>query len=132
MVRSINNTPDDKIIERLRALTVNVLEPVREHFGPIRVSSGYRCEELNEAIGGASSSQHTFGEAADISSSSASPFIISNWIIENIPQFDQCIYEGSWVHISYSTRHINRKVSLTAVFTKNSPTQYMSGIIDKS
>ena len=55
------------IINNLKNLFQQVLEPLREHFGiPIVVSSGYRCPALNQAIGGVSNSQHLTGEATDI------------------------------------------------------------------
>jgi len=127
---SIDNTASNVIIARLTDLAVNVLEPLRSKFGPLHISSGYRCEELNEGIGGASSSQHMFGEAADVISHSVSEYELAKWAFENIKEFDQCIYEGRWLHISYSTRHLNRKVPLTAIFKKGQPTRYMNGIVD--
>ena len=65
--KGINNTPNSAIVSALTALIDNVLDPLREKWGaPIIVTSGYRCPALNRAIGGASGSQHTKGEAADI------------------------------------------------------------------
>jgi len=127
---SIDNTPSDEITARMKLLANAVLEPIRKHFGPLHISSGYRCEELNARIGGATASQHTFGEAADIISYSASPYTVSKWVEDNLENFDQCIYEGRWTHISFSNRHLNRKVLLTAVF-KNKKATYTSGIINK-
>ena len=43
------------------------LEALRDRIGiPIRILSGYRCPEHNRAVGGAASSQHLLGKAADI------------------------------------------------------------------
>ena len=48
----INNIPNKCVMENLDALVTNVLEPLREYLGcPLRVSSGYRCEELNRLVG---------------------------------------------------------------------------------
>ena len=66
MVNNIDNQPSEVEIERLRALCTHVLEPLRRRFGVIRVTSGYRCPELNRRVGGVSRSQHMRGEAADI------------------------------------------------------------------
>lgn len=109
--KGINNTPSSEIVGNLEQLVNKVLDPLREEFGkPIIVNSGYRSLELNRAIGGAKNSQHTLGQAADISGGS----IIENKKLFDLAQqlnlpFDQLIDEKdfSWVHISYSPR--NRK-----------------------
>lgn len=47
-------------------LTV-VLQCIREHFGKaVTITSGYRTAAHNAAVGGAKSSQHLLGRAADI------------------------------------------------------------------
>ena len=62
----ITNCPNATQIARLKALCEHVLEPLRQHFGAIRITSGFRSERLNDALCANSLSQHTFGEAADI------------------------------------------------------------------
>ena len=63
----IDNTIPEELIPNLKNLCVQVLEPLREHFGtPVVISSGYRCPALNQAVGGVPNSQHLTGEAADI------------------------------------------------------------------
>ena len=63
----IKNEPEQWEISNLRAVAENIFQPVRDHFGvPIGVSSGYRCKELNKAVGGSKYSQHMIGEALDI------------------------------------------------------------------
>ena len=57
--RKIDNEPAAGQVENLRQLCLNVLEPVRRRFGATRITSGYRCPELNEAVGGVADSQHT-------------------------------------------------------------------------
>ena len=101
--RGIDNTPPPEIIETLTLLCVTVLEPILAALGPVSISSGYRSVTLNRAIGGAAGSQHTKGEAADISveGMSAEALYVA---IKNSPiPFDQLIQDfGEWVHISYS------------------------------
>lgn len=69
----INNTIDlsvpsgQSVFKNLKNLCEQVLEPLREHFGiPVVICSGYRCPQLNKAVGGVPNSQHLKGEAADI------------------------------------------------------------------
>jgi hypothetical protein len=100
----ISNEPTPAIIARL-TFTATQMEKVRNLLGkPISVNSGYRSPELNAAIGGAPTSQHTKGEACDfICPAFGTPKDIArllqmNW---NELQYDQLIFEGSWVHVSF-------------------------------
>lgn len=112
----INNTPTDKEIRNLGALCQNVLQPLRDKLGkPITITSGYRSNQLNSKLKGASNSQHRYGQAADIvvkgmDTNQLYRFIKGSGII-----YDQLIYEvsgnTSWVHISYCHSH-NRKQNL--------------------
>ena len=110
----INNTPTPEIIENLKVVATQV-QKVRDHFGkPLIISSGYRSEKLNNAIGGARNSQHTKGEAIDIQSTNGyTNADIFNYIKNNL-DFDQLIWEygtrkePKWVHISYK-KSGNRK-----------------------
>ena len=63
----LDNTPSPWATANLEYLVQNLLDPLREAFGkPIVVNSGYRCHELNEAVGGVDGSYHLKGLAADI------------------------------------------------------------------
>ena len=65
----IDNSPAPAIADNLQALIDNVLDPAREAFGStVRVNSGYRSKQLNRLVGGVDDSQHTTGQAADITS----------------------------------------------------------------
>lgn len=71
LAKKIPNEPPPQARDALEALAENVLDPLRKAFGrPIYVNSGYRSPTLNRAVGGAAHSQHTSGEAADITSGS--------------------------------------------------------------
>lgn len=105
----INNDPDESIIKNLTELVDKILDPLREAYGgPITVTSGYRCPQLNKKTGGVSNSQHLEGRAADISvgtkANNKKLFELAQKL--NLP-FDQLIdeYNYSWVHISYSPRN---------------------------
>ena len=95
--------PPESIRENLKSLCENVLEPLRTKLGaPIHISSGFRCERLNQMIGGAKSSQHITGQAADIESNISAEELYK-FIKDSGIKFDQCIQEfSSWVHISFS------------------------------
>ena len=111
--RGIDNTPSSTIKANLTELVDKILDPLREAWGaPIIVTSGYRCQKLNTAVGGAKSSQHMYGQAADIRTVSDKPSDnkkLFDLILKlNLP-YDQLIdeYGYNWVHVSYSSR--NRK-----------------------
>lgn len=109
--KNIDNSPNKQVETNLNQLIINILDPLREAYGePIIVSSGYRCSALNKAVGGATSSQHTLGQAADIHSKSntreANKKIFDLIKSLKLP-FDQLIneYNYKWVHVSYSPRN---------------------------
>jgi hypothetical protein len=105
----IQNEPAAVEIENLATLCTSVLDPLRDALGTaIKVNSGYRCPELNRRIGGASSSQHIQGRAADIQCPGMSTMQLFKRIIELELPFDQMIYEAAsrtaqWVHISFDS-----------------------------
>lgn len=107
--RGIDNTPSQLVINNLHALVDNILDPLREAWGaPIHVNSGYRCRELNKAVGGVPQSQHILGEAADITAGSReqNKRLFSLLQQLNLP-VDQAINEHdyAWIHVSYGPRH---------------------------
>lgn len=135
--RGINNIPSGAIVSNLAALCDNILEPVREQFGPVRISSGYRSPQLNRTIGGATNSQHVTGMAADVEVPDVDNCDIARWIAETL-DFDQLILEfhihedgpnSGWVHVSYNSNG-NKNEVLTAdringrtVYTRGFPWQ---------
>ena len=109
----INNTPPPSAVTALHALVDDVLDPLREAWGgPIRVNSGYRCPELNQAVGGTPGSQHQRGEAADITVGSRSGNRRLLALIRRLDlPVDQCIDEKDcrWIHVSHR-RGNNRRL----------------------
>ena len=115
--------PPKEVIDNLTILCKKVLQPIRDSLElPVRVTSGYRCEELNKAIGGSSKSQHVKGQAADIElwiAGQEKNAILLDEIINlsfrNDIEFDQLIIEypnehgvPKWIHISYSDNNRNQ------------------------
>ena len=132
----IDNTPDEAIIESLRLLCENVLQPVREHFGKsVTVNSGYRSPELNSspAVGGSKTSDHCLGRAADIEIDGIPNPELAQWIMDNL-DYTQLILEfytqgqpnSGWVHVSYDPNNIKMQ-ELTAVKVAGK-TQYLNGL----
>jgi len=111
----IDNTPDQNTIAHLTILAMG-LEKVRALLGaPMNISSGYRCPALNRAVGGVPDSAHIDGYAADfVCPSFGTPADIARAIVASGLVFDQCIQEGTWVHISFDPRA--RQQALTATF----------------
>ena len=111
--KGIDNTPSEEGVLKLQKLIEAVLDPLREWYGkPIRVNSGYRCEALNEAVGGSPTSQHKLYEAVDITvGSKTENKKLFNYIKDNLP-FDQLINESnfSWVHVSYREGRLRKQV----------------------
>lgn len=102
---SIDNTPTSKEIENMRHLCQTVLQPLRDYLGePIRVTSGFRCPELNERVGGSKTSHHQCEKlfaAADIVVNGVEvEKVIKTLQTLDLP-VEQVINEyGKWTHVS--------------------------------
>ena len=98
----IDNTPGPDELANLRTLCTTLLEPARVAVGPILVTSGFRCSQLNALLHGAADSYHVYGLAADHHSPRLSVFELMCWWVETsgLP-FDQVILEfATWVHVA--------------------------------
>ena len=133
--QNIDNTPTEEHIENMQLLCEMVLQPVREHFGPIAINSGYRGTVLNKAIGGSWKSQHCEGKAADIECPGTGNRHVAEWISDNCT-FDQIILEfhnpeipdSGCVHVSYN-RGANRMQRLRAI-KEDGKTVYKPGLVE--
>jgi zinc D-Ala-D-Ala carboxypeptidase len=133
----LENIPDADSATALEALCRHVLEPLRVHIKqPVSINSGFRSPSVNGAVGGASTSQHCRGEAADIEVTGVSNVDLARMIIDLKLPFDQLILEfykpgdpnSGWVHVSHKAGGNNRKEVLTVskvsgktVYTKGLP-----------
>ena len=119
---NIDNRPNKFQISELTRLCKNILEPIRQKTGkPIIISSGYRCKELNDRIGGVKNSLHCDGDAVDIKikpSNSELMKIIPQMISNNEIELRTCIFEKCnksktdcvWVHLDINNKtHSYRK-----------------------
>ena len=108
--KGIDNEPNADQIDKLKTLCEKVLQPVRDHFGRVKVTSGYRSSELCVAIGSSINSQHAKAEAADFEVMGTDNAELADWIYANL-DFDQLILEfytpgepnSGWIHCSYTT-----------------------------
>lgn len=112
----IDNTIPDAVKKNVAALVDNVLDPLREAWGkPITVNSGYRCAALNKAVGGAATSSHKRGEAADITAGSEADnrrlYLLAQGL--NLPYFELIgqKYGYKWLHISFNPERVKRNPS---------------------
>jgi hypothetical protein len=113
----IANEPGSMEVENLIMVCDQILEPVRNHYGiPFAPNSGFRCLELNRAIGSSGNSQHVKGEAVDFEVPGIPNKDVALWVKDNC-EFDQLILEfykeeipdSGWVHCSYTISKENRK-----------------------
>lgn len=106
--KGIVNNPGVSEVKAIENLVVKLLQPLRKAYGKrMVINSGYRCPELNKAVGGAPTSQHVKGEAADVACEH--PAYLVECLKKSGLDFDQCIQYSSFVHLSLKAIGQNRK-----------------------
>lgn len=135
--QGIDNSPSQEHLDNLIMLVTYVLEPICEAWQQkAEVSSGYRSPALNRAVGGAKTSQHCNGMAADVEIPGVDNCDLARWIAENL-EFDQLILEfhrhsagpnDGWVHVSFNAAG-NRREVLTAQRNAAGKTVYLQGLV---
>lgn len=120
--KGVDNTPSELVINNLK-IAAEGMQKIRDLLGqPIFISSGYRSPKLNKAIGGSATSAHCYGYAVDFKCPNfGTPYEVTKKIIASGLKFDQIIWEGTWVHVSFDPKMRNQK--LTATF-KNGKVTY--------
>jgi hypothetical protein len=116
----IDNNPTPEQLQCLQDLVDCVLQPVRDQFGLVTITSGLRVPELNKAVGGSTTSDHCKGQAADFEVAGVDNKAVALWIATNLT-FDQLILEfyddgitnSGWIHCSYDAKG-NTKKKMTA------------------
>jgi hypothetical protein len=130
-----DNTPGPVETEYLKLLAENVLQPIRDHFQKgVKVNSGFRSSETNQATGGSSKSDHVKGQAADIEIPGVANADLAQWIMDNL-DYTQLILEfytpgipdSGWVHVSYDPDNL-KKQELTATKVAGKTT-YLPGLV---
>lgn len=102
----IDNTPTNEILRNLQYGVSMVLDPLRRiHQKPIIITSGFRCEKLNKAVGGVANSWHTKGNAADIHIKDENEAKEIFNILKALPSVDTVLFEHSrssqWIHVQW-------------------------------
>ena len=125
---NIKNAPNKEHLKNMQVLIRDLIQPMRDALGPIRISSGYRSPALNRAIGGSSKSQHCKGQALDIQFWKDGEMCnkeVYDWVIEEGIEFDQMIneFDYAWIHISLKNKD-NRNMVLEAYKDNDGDTAY--------
>jgi len=126
--KGISNEPEKEHLANLQTIITELIQPMRNAIGPIRISSGYRSPKLNRAIGGSSRSQHCKGQALDLQfwkDGEINNKVIYDWVLDSGLELDHMINESdfAWIHISFSSGK-NRKHVLEAYKNDQGKTAY--------
>ena len=127
--KGIDNNPNADQVEKLKLLCERVLQPVRDHFGRVKVTSGFRSPELCAAIGSSVNSQHAKAEAVDFEVIGVDNAEVADWIYKNI-RTDQLILEfytpgepnSGWIHASYI--EFNPRAQYLRAYREDKKTKY--------
>ena len=127
--KGIDNNPNADQVEKLKRLCENILQPVRDHFGRVKITSGYRSPELCVAIGSSVNSQHAKAEAADFEVIGVDNAEVADWVYTNCRP-DQLILEfytpgepnSGWIHASWV--EFNPRVQYLRAYREDKKVQY--------
>lgn len=117
-----NRQEAEAVLPALEALCKTLLQPVRNHFGVVKVHSCFRGPAVNAAVGGSKTSQHMVGQAVDFSVPGKTLEEVFAWIVkESGLKWGQAILEGkepgkpTWIHLSLGEpfRKANNQQALT-------------------
>ena len=127
--KGINNNPNAEQIEKLKTLCEKILQPVRDQFGRVKVTSGFRSPELCVAIGSSLTSQHSKAEAVDFEVLGVDNAEVADWVKMNC-ETDQLILEyytpgepnSGWIHCSWIANQ--PRASFLHAFKSEGKTKY--------
>ena len=127
--KGIDNNPNADQIEKLKRLCENVLQPVRDHFGRVKITSGFRSPDLCVAIGSSVNSQHAKAEAADFEVIGVDNAEVADWVYTNCRP-DQLILEfytpgepnSGWIHASWV--EFNPRVQYLRAYREDKKVKY--------
>ena len=125
----IDNAPNQEHLNNMQILIRDLIQPMRDALGPIRISIGYRSPVLNRAIGGSPKSQHCKGQACDLQFWKEGKMCnkeIYDWVLKEGIEFYQMIneFDYAWIHISLRPDDKNRRMILEAYKDNDGDTAY--------
>lgn len=136
---NIENNPTPCQIAAGRLVALEVMQPIRDFFGPVSPSSWFRSVELNNfpSIRGSKTSQHLLGEAVDFEVPGVDNYEVADWIMRSSIPFDQLILEfyvkgqpsSGWIHISHAAARTQRGEVKSAVRGADGGRRYLDGLI---
>lgn len=128
---NVDNTPGVVALANIRNILAPGMQRVRSSLGvPVLITSGYRSARVNALVGSGNASQHLQGLAADfVAPDFGTPRVVARYLIERSGEirFDQLIWEGGWVHISFAAAAA-RNEALTAHFMNSGGVSYSRGV----
>lgn len=106
----IDNSIYDPVVLANLSRTADKMEEIRQFLdNPIKINSGYRCLKLNRSVGSQDNSQHIKGQAVDfVCPKYGDPKQIVAALKQRGIIVDQCLMEGSWIHVSIKEYGKNR------------------------
>lgn len=122
--RGLDNDPSPEVLANLKLLCEQALEPIRAAVGPLKINSGYRSDAVNKAVGGSTTSAHSFGLAADLHPPRGCKALMTAIIASGV-KLDQIIYERTWVHVGLlNPRDRKQREQRLSMFVVNGKTTY--------
>lgn len=116
---NINNTPNNEELENIK-FVAEQLQLIRNTYKmPINISSGYRCDELNKAVGGTINSYHKKGLAVDIQQGTRQRnknlFLLIKRMMQIGLPVEELINEKdyTWIHIAFAKENPSFEVLKT-------------------
>ena len=95
------NQPDEDSEVKLLYVANYLLQPIRNRWGALKISSGYRSPAVNAQVKGSATSQHRLGEAVDFTPLEAEMKDVFRWLVQDSGiAFGQAILEPSWIHVA--------------------------------
>lgn len=127
----LDNTPPPAVVEELTRLCRLILQPLRDAAQrPIVISSGYRSNKVNKAVGGAKFSAHLYGRAADLTIPGETPRATCQRIVDLKLPYDQVILEfDAWVHVAIAAPGAEPRLEQLTARRVSGSTSYLKGLV---